>query len=96
MESRTLRATWRALETGLRKPLTGHEGGNAGNRQGVSFGSPRQRSTLPGNVLHGEGVSLAIGRRVKAVRFRESVTEAWLKRRFLSPIQASTICMPLA
>jgi len=44
---RMLRAMWRVLETGLRKLLTGHEGGNAGYRQGASFGSPRQRSTLP-------------------------------------------------
>jgi hypothetical protein len=47
-EIRMLRAMWRVLETGLRKLLTGHEGGNAGYRQGASFGSPRQRSTLPG------------------------------------------------
>jgi hypothetical protein len=44
---RMLRAMRRALETGLRKLLTGHEGGNAGNRQGVPFGLPRQCSTLP-------------------------------------------------
>jgi len=47
-EIRMLRAMWRALETGLRKLLTGHEGGNAGHRQGASFGLPRQCSTLPG------------------------------------------------
>ena len=34
---RTLRAMWRVLETELRKLLTGHEGGNAGYRQGVSY-----------------------------------------------------------
>src|SRR5437899_636752 len=28
---------WRVLETQLRKLLTGHEGGNAGYRQGVSY-----------------------------------------------------------
>jgi len=28
---------WRVLETELRKLLTGHEGGNAGYSQGVSF-----------------------------------------------------------
>jgi hypothetical protein len=50
-EIRMLRAMWRALETGLRNLLTGHEGGNAGNRQGASFGSPRQCSTLPGSFL---------------------------------------------
>ena len=47
-EIRMLRAMRRVLETGLRKLLTGHEGGNAEYRQGVSFGLPRQRSTLPG------------------------------------------------
>jgi len=47
-EIRMLRAMWRALETGLRNLLTGHEGGNAGHRLGASFGSPRQCSTLPG------------------------------------------------
>ena len=36
-EIRTLRAMWRVLETELRNLLTGHEGGNAGYRQGVSF-----------------------------------------------------------
>jgi len=39
---------WRVLETGLRQLLTGHEGGNAGYSQGVSYGLPRQRPTLPG------------------------------------------------
>jgi hypothetical protein len=37
-EIRTLRAMRRALETKLRKLLTGHEGGNAGYSQGASFG----------------------------------------------------------
>ena len=36
-EIRTLRAMWRVLETELRNLLTGHEGGNAGYRQGVSY-----------------------------------------------------------
>jgi len=53
-EIRMLRAMWRVLETGLRKLLTGHEGGNAGYRQGASFGSPRQRSTLPGSERRGK------------------------------------------
>jgi hypothetical protein len=43
-----LRATWRVLETGLRKLLNGHEGGNAGYSQGTSYGLPRQRPTLIG------------------------------------------------
>jgi hypothetical protein len=47
-EIRTLRAMWRALETELRNFLNGHEGGNAGNSQGGSYGFTRQRSTLPG------------------------------------------------
>jgi hypothetical protein len=46
-EIRTLRAMWRVLETGLRKLLNGHEDGNLGYSQGVSYGLPRQRSTLP-------------------------------------------------
>jgi hypothetical protein len=37
-EIRTLRAMWQVLETDLRTLLTGHEGGNAGCRQGVSYG----------------------------------------------------------
>jgi hypothetical protein len=43
-----LRAMWRVLETGLRKLLNGHEDGNVGYSQGVSYGLPRQRPTLPG------------------------------------------------
>ncbi len=43
---RTLRAKWRGLETEPRMTLTGHEGGNPGDRQGKSYGSPRQSSTL--------------------------------------------------
>ena len=46
-EIRMLRAMWRALETGSRKLLTGHEDGNVGYRQGVFYGLPRQCSTLP-------------------------------------------------
>ena len=42
-----LRAMWRVLETGLRKLLNGHEDGNVGYSQGVSYGLPRQRPTLP-------------------------------------------------
>jgi hypothetical protein len=44
---RTLRARWRELETGLRRLLGGHQGGNPGYRQGGSSGLPRQFSTLP-------------------------------------------------
>ena len=35
-EIRMLRAMWRALETGLRNDLYGHEGGNPGYRQARS------------------------------------------------------------
>ena len=49
-EIRTLRAMWRALETGPRQFLNGHEGGNAGHSQGAASGSPRQRSTLPERI----------------------------------------------
>jgi hypothetical protein len=42
-----LRTMWRVLETGLRKLLTGHEEGNDGYGQGVSYRLPRQRPTLP-------------------------------------------------
>jgi len=38
---------WRVLETGLRQLLNGHEDGNVGYSQGVSYGLPRQRPTLP-------------------------------------------------
>jgi hypothetical protein len=47
----TLRAMRRALETESRKLLTGHEGGNAGNSQGRSYGFTRQRSTLPTDMF---------------------------------------------
>jgi len=40
---RTLRAKWRELETGLRRLLGGHEGGNPGYRQGGSS-DPRASS----------------------------------------------------
>ena len=45
-EIRMLRAMWRVLETGLRTLLNGHEDGNVGYSQGVSYGLPRQRPTL--------------------------------------------------
>ncbi len=46
-EIRMLRARWRGLETEPRTSLHGHEGGNPGHSQGMSYGSPRQSSTLP-------------------------------------------------
>jgi len=46
-EIRSLRAMRRELETEPRRRLFGHEGGNPGNRQGHSYGPPRQFSTLP-------------------------------------------------
>ena len=45
---RMLRAMWRELETGLRRLLHGHEGGNPGHGQGAAYGLPRQFPTLPG------------------------------------------------
>ena len=47
-EIRMLRAMWRELETGLRRLLNGHEGGNPGHSQGAAYGLPRQFPTLPG------------------------------------------------
>jgi hypothetical protein len=46
-EIRMLRAMWRELETGLRRLLHGHEGGNPGHSQGAAYGLPRQFPTLP-------------------------------------------------
>jgi hypothetical protein len=37
----------RELETGLRRLLHGHEGGNPGHSQGVSYELPHQFPTLP-------------------------------------------------
>jgi hypothetical protein len=54
-EIRTLRARRRGLETGSRTTITGHEGGNPGDRQGESYGSPRQSSTLPGKASRSFG-----------------------------------------
>jgi hypothetical protein len=45
---RMLRAKRRELETGLRRLLHGHEGGNPGYGQGAAYGLPRQFPTLPG------------------------------------------------
>jgi hypothetical protein len=45
---RMLRAMRRELETGLRRLLHGHAGGNPGYGQGVAYGLPRQFPTLPG------------------------------------------------
>ena len=41
LEIGMLRAMWRALETGLRLTLLGHEGGNSGHRQGFFLVSYR-------------------------------------------------------
>ena len=49
-EIRMLRAMRRELETGLRRLLHGHEGGNAGYSQGTAYGLPRQFPTLPGST----------------------------------------------
>ena len=44
---RMLRAMRRELETGLRRLLHGHAGGNPGHSQGVAYELPRQFPTLP-------------------------------------------------
>ena len=44
---RMLRAMRRELETGLRRLLHGHAGGNPGHGQGAAYGLPRQFPTLP-------------------------------------------------
>ena len=49
---RMLRAMWRELETGSRWTLPGHEGGNPGYRQGLTYGLSRQLSTLPFGRLY--------------------------------------------
>ena len=46
-EIRMLRSRRRGLETGPRTSLNGHEGGNPGYGQGISYGPPRQPPTLP-------------------------------------------------
>jgi len=53
-EIRMLRAMRRELETGLRRLLYGHEGGNPGYSQGAAYGSPRQFPTLPPSAGAGE------------------------------------------
>ena len=52
-EIRMLRARWRGLETEPRTSLNGHEGGNPGYGQGMSYGPPRQPRTLPGSAPRG-------------------------------------------
>jgi hypothetical protein len=44
---RMLRAMRRELETGLRRLLHGHAGGNPGHSQGAAYGLPHQFPTLP-------------------------------------------------
>ena len=57
-EIRMLRAMWREPETGLRRLLHGHEGGNPGYSQGAAYGLPRQFPTLPVTPSsHGLGTS---------------------------------------
>ena len=47
-EIRTLRAMRRGLETGLRLGYCGTPRGNGEQQIGLTFGTPRQSSTLPG------------------------------------------------
>ena len=49
-EIRTLRAMRRGLETGLRLGYCGTPRGNGEQQIGLTFGTPRQSSTLPGVV----------------------------------------------
>jgi len=46
-EIRTLRAMRRGLETGLRLGYCGTPRGNGEQQIGLTFGTPRQSSTLP-------------------------------------------------
>ena len=81
-EIRMLRAMWRVLETGLRQLLNGHEDGNVGYSQGVSYGLPRQRPTLPAMALSrrrneiekrlGQSFSLDIG-----IRLLRRISSLW-------------------
>jgi hypothetical protein len=62
-----LRAMRRELETGLRRLLHGHAGGNSGHSQGVAYGLPRQFPTLPtGGRYIGARPSNAAIARIKA------------------------------
>jgi hypothetical protein len=62
-EIRTLRAMWRALETGLRQYLNGHEEGNLGYkpRRSLRAAAPAldpTRFRMAVSVLNPSGVSL--------------------------------------
>jgi len=64
-EIRMLRSRRRGLETGPRTSLNGHEGGNPGYGQGISYGPPRQPPTLRASsrrLAHPAGVSPARAR----------------------------------
>ena len=53
------------LETEPRTFLNGHAGGNAGYSQGVSYGSPRQRSTLPRSLRRLTRICVAACRKTR-------------------------------
>ena len=60
---RMLRAMRRELETGLRRLLHGHAGGNPGHSQGVAYELPRQFPTLPASAPTWTARRLRAGRR---------------------------------
>ena len=61
---RMLRAMRRELETGLRRLLNGHAGGNPGHGQGAAYGLPRQFPTLPVSPDRDADVEDSTGRSV--------------------------------
>jgi hypothetical protein len=67
-EIRMLRAMWRALETGLRNLLTGHEGGNAADTD-KELTSDHRASARPDRELLVHGEAIARPRRARSVCF---------------------------
>ena len=65
---RMLRAMRRELETGLRRLLHGHAGGNPGHGQGAAYGLPRQFPTLPPSKRNRCGPAVA-ARQLGAVAY---------------------------
>jgi hypothetical protein len=72
-EIRMLRAMWRELETGLRRLLHGHEGGNPGHSQGAVYGLPRQFPTLPRRTISGSFPTANAEYVVNVIRPRRSL-----------------------
>ena len=67
---RMLRAMRRELETGLRRLLHGHAGGNPGHGQGAAYGLPRQFPTLPSTCYFWASYRDLFRSRFEAVGFR--------------------------